>query len=264
MTRKIRLIDVTKCVGCKGCQVACKQWNQLPAVQTEFTGSYENPADLYPETWSRVKFNEHSDNGEVKWYFAFYSCMHCTEAACLEICPVKAISRTGFGSVKVDQETCVGCGACRGVCPFDVPRIGSVMWKCTFCFDRIGNELIPACSKACPTGAITFGELEDKIAEAEARVANLQAMGYGNAQIYGKEELGGLGVIYVLGDNPEKYGLPAEPKVAATNYYLWKVALGPVRTLATIGLVAGALSSWFKMRKEEVRKEKEEKEKANK
>ncbi|MDO9535458.1 MAG: 4Fe-4S dicluster domain-containing protein [Bacillota bacterium] len=256
MANKVRLIDVTKCMGCKGCQVACKQWNQLPATQTTFTGSYENPADFAPETWGRVKFNEYEQGSEVKWYFNFSSCMHCTEAACVEICPVKAISKTALGTVKIDQGVCIGCGACASVCPFKVPKVGNgKAWKCTSCIDRVTNGMATACATACAPGAITFGDVGDKIAEAEARVSELKSKGYANAQVYGVEELGGLGVIYVLADSPDKYGMPVNPQVAYANVYLWKVALGPVKTLATIGLAAGALSGWFKLRKDEVSKE---------
>jgi len=259
MANKVRLIDVTKCVACKGCQVACKSWNELPAVKTQFIGSYENPPDLYPETWSRVKFNEYEDNGSIKWYFNFYSCMHCTEAACIDVCPVDAISKNGRGAVRINQDECIGCGACVGVCPFDVPRIGNAKaWKCTFCTERLANNMPTACAKACPTGAITLGSQDEKVAEAEARVSELQAAGV-NAQVYGKDELGGLGVVYVLADSPDMYGLPADPQVAASAF-LWKVAMGPVKTLAAVGLAAGALSTWFVMRKDMVAKEKEEKE----
>jgi len=258
MAGKVRLIDVSKCIGCKGCQVSCKNWNQLPAVQAEFTGSIENPPDLFPETWSRVRFNEHADNGGVKWYFAFYSCMHCSEPACMNICPVKAISKDALGAVKVNREVCIGCGACKGVCPFNVPRISDKMYKCSFCSDRISNGMVTACAKACPTGAISFGDAEEKIAEAEARVAELKNMGYANARVYGKDELGGLGVVYVLADTPDKYGLPADPKVSLANTYFWKVALGPVRTMAAIGLAAGVVSSWLKTRQNQIEKEKQD------
>ena len=124
------------------------------------------------------------------------------------------------------------------------------MWKCTFCTDRIGNGLETACAKACPTGTISFGDADEKIAEAEARVSLLQERGYANAQIYGKEELGGLSVIYILADTPDKYGLPVNPEVSLATTYLWKVALAPVKALATVGLAAGTLSSWLRLRKE--------------
>ncbi len=256
MAKVARLIDVTKCMACKGCQVACKQWNQLPATETEFTGSYENPADLAPETWSRVKFNEHEDGDGVKWYFNFFSCMHCANPACKDICPVDAIVKKENGAVRIDKEMCIACGACRGACPFEIPRIDDAAYKCTFCTERLANNMETACATACCTGAITVGDRDEKLEEAKARVEALQDRGFNNAQIYGEEELGGLNVIYVLADSPELYGLPEDPQVSFSAY-LWKVAMGPVKTVAAIGLAAGALSSWFTMRKTEVEKEKE-------
>ncbi len=259
MANNVRLIDVTKCMACKGCQVACKQWNQLPAVETEFTGSYENPADLDFVTWSRVKFNEHANNGEVKWYFNFFSCMHCTEAGCMEICPVDAISRTDTGAVIINHEECIACGACTGACPFEIPRgpeVDEKAYKCNFCLHRVAAGYATACSKACPSGAVTFGTADEKIAEAEARVAELQERGVANAQLYGVDELGGMGVIYVLADSPDMYGLPVSPTVSYTTH-LWKVAMRPLKTLAMAGLVAGMLGSWYTFRREKVKKENE-------
>ncbi|MEW5920998.1 MAG: 4Fe-4S dicluster domain-containing protein [Bacillota bacterium] len=247
MARKVRVIDVTKCIGCKSCQVACKNWNQLPAAQTTFTGSYENPVDLMPQSWSRVKFNEHASGGNVKWYFNFFSCMHCSDPACTNICPVNAIHKTSLETVKIDQGTCIGCGLCKTACPFDVPRIGQITgknasWKCTSCFDRISNGMATACATACPTGTITFGDEAEKLAAAEARVAELKSRGYTGAQLYGKEELGGLGVIYVLADSPDKYGLPVNPEVALSTY-IWNVALQPVKFLAAVGITFGLMNS---------------------
>lgn len=234
---KVKLIDTTKCIACKGCQTACKNWNQLPAQETTFVGSYENPADLDPNTFCRVKFNEYDEGGAIKWYFAKFQCMHCSEPACMGVCPAKAISKTSLGSVKVDQETCIACGLCVTACPFEVPRVGTKMYKCTQCFDRAGNQLTPACAKTCPTGAVSFGDQSAKISEAEDRVAAIKDK-YPNAQIYGKEELGGLGTIYVLKDAPDKYGLPADPQVSLSTYF-WNVALAPVKTLAAVGLTVG-------------------------
>ncbi len=245
MAKKVRLIDTTKCMGCKGCQVACKQWNQLPATETTFTGSYENPADFAPETWGRVKFNEYESGGKVKWNMNFSSCMHCSDPACANICPVNAIHKMDNNAVLIDKDTCIGCGLCKTACPFDIPRIGNLTgkpasWKCTFCFDRITNGKGTACATACPTGAISYGDESAKIAEAEARVAELKKRGVAGAQLYGKEELGGLGVIYVLADTPDKYKLPVNPEVALSTY-VWNVALKPVKFLAAVGLTFGLI-----------------------
>ncbi len=238
MAKKVKLIDVTKCTACRGCQTACKNWNQLPAVETRFTGSYENPADFSADTWCRVKFNEH-DEGEIKWYFTKYQCMHCTDAACKSVCPANAISKTSLGTVHVDKDACINCELCQAACPFDVPRFDDVMKKCTQCFDRISNGYTPACALTCPTDAVTFGDLDDKIAEAEDRVSVLG----GNAQVYGKKELDGLGVIYVLPDDPDKCGLPVNPEVGLSTYF-WNVALRPVKTLAAVGITVGFMQDF--------------------
>lgn len=256
MAQIARLIDTTKCMACKGCQVACKQWNQLPAVETEFTGSYENPADMDPVTWSRVKFNEHEENGEVKWYFNFFSCMHCTDAGCIEVCPVDAISRTEQGIVLIDQEECIACGACTGACPFEIPRVGEeAAYKCNFCRDRVAAGFSTACSNTCTSGAISFGDRDEMIAKAEDRMTQLQDRGFDNVQLYGVDELDGLGNIYVLVDNPDKYGLVESPAVSYTTHF-WKIAMKPLKTIAVAGLVAGMLGSWYTRRREKVKEEK--------
>ncbi len=259
MARKAKLIDVTLCTACRGCQSACKNWNQLPAVQTQFTGSYENPPEFMPTTWTRVTFNEYRDNGKVRWLFAKKQCMHCGEAACYEICPVDAISYSPLGTVNIDYDTCIGCGACAGVCPFKVPRVDPVdnkAKKCTLCYELLTNGITPACMRVCPLEVMSYGDREEMIALGEEKVAALQANGYGNAQLYGVDELGGLGTVYVLADSPAAYGLPENPTVSA-SFYLWKVALGPVRTMAVAGLAAGVIAGWLKMRREEVVREKE-------
>ena len=240
---KVKLIDVTKCIACKGCQTACKNWNQLPSQETTFTGSYENPADFDANTWCRVKFNEHDEDG-IKWYFSKFQCMHCSDPACKTICPVSAISKTSNGSVRVDIETCIGCGACIGACPFDVPRLdGGKMYKCTQCFDRTGNQLTPACAKTCPTGAVSFGDKDAKISEAKDRVEFIKGK-HPNAQVYGIDELGGLGTIYVLPDAPDKCGLPADPQVSLSTYFMY-AALAPIKTLAAVGLTVGFMHKFL-------------------
>lgn len=259
MGEKVRLIDVSKCMGCRGCQVACKNWNRLPAVETEFTGTYENPPDLMPETWSRVRFREHQEGDETRWFFAFYSCLHCEDPACLNVCPVDAIARSSLGAVRINQEECINCGACVTACPFEIPRTNGVAWKCTFCFDRISNNLVTACTKSCPTRAITFGDKEDKISEAEARVQELQDQGFNNAQIYGKEEVGGTNLIYVLCDTPDKYGLPVDPQVSLSTY-IWKAALRPVKAMAAVGLAFSFMNNFVEKKAKEKTKESEKEE----
>jgi len=217
---KARLIDTSKCMACRGCQVACKQWHELPVVFTEQRGTYENPPELSGHTWIRVEFKERP--GE--WLFRAHTCMHCTEASCEEVCPTGAISHQGE-FVIIDQEWCIGCGYCVQACPFDVPHkdetIGTAR-KCTFCIDRVSNGLEPACAKTCPTGAIQFGERDDLIAVAHTTVQALRANGHPNASVYGENELGGLHTIYVLTDSPSVYGLPETPKlVTSTGVGQW-------------------------------------------
>jgi len=217
---KARLIDTSKCMACRGCQVACKQWHELPAVSTEQLGTYENPPELSGHTWIRVEFIERP--GE--WLFRAHTCMHCTEASCEEVCPTGAISHQGE-FVIIDQEWCIGCGYCVQACPFDVPHkdeITGTARKCTFCIDRVSNGFEPACAKTCPTGAIQFGEREDLITVAHAKVQALRANGHPDASVYGENELGGLHTIYVLTDSPSVYGLPESPKlVTSTGVGQW-------------------------------------------
>ncbi len=234
--QKSMLIDTSLCIGCRACQAACKQWNQLPAEKTEFTGSYENPAHFSPITWTKIVFREHEDNGKVRWLFAKQGCMHCTEAACMMVCPANAIYRTEFGTVRIDPERCIGCNYCAANCTYQVigfDQAANVARKCTFCYDRISNGEIPACAKTCPTGAITYGERADLIREAQKRIARLKKAGNVNATAYGIEELSGLGMVYVLADSPEAYGLPESPKVRFSAH-IWDYIFKPVRIFVII------------------------------
>jgi len=242
MADKAILYDATKCTACRGCQVACKQWNDLHGVKTTNRGTYENPPDLSWDTWIKMEFREVGNNGDLRWLFSRRSCMHCTEAACVEVCPTKALYHHELGFVAYDKEKCSGCGYCVEACPFDVPRSGSgaitgirTMNKCTLCQDRVTNDLTPACVKTCPTGALQYGDREALLLEGKARVASLG----GDATLYGEEELGGLHVLYVLDDSPEVYGLPLDPKVPATST-VWQEVLQPigwgVAGLAALGL----------------------------
>ncbi len=234
--QKTMLIDTSKCIGCRACQAACKQWNQLPAEQTEFRGSSENPARFSPITWTKIVFREHEENGKLHWLFAKQGCMHCTEAACIKVCPANAIYRTDFGTVKIDPQRCIGCNYCAANCTYQVigfDQAANVARKCTFCHDRISNGQIPACAKACPTGAITYGERTDLISLAQKRAGELQKAGKSGANVYGLEELNGLGMIYVLEESPGAYGLIEKPRIKLSTY-IWDYIFKPVRILVVI------------------------------
>lgn len=244
--QKTMLIDTSKCTGCRACQAACKQWNQLPAEQTAFNGTYENPANFSPVTWTKIVFNykDKDANGRVHWLFSKQGCMHCTEAACIKVCPANAIYRTDFGTVRIDPDRCIGCNYCAANCTYNVmgfDQVAHVARKCTFCLDRISNGLIPACAKTCPTGAITYGERSDLIDLAERRLAELKRAGKTEANIYGVEELNGLGMIYLLEDRPAKYGLLEDPRVS-TAAHIWSYIFKPVRVLVVMAM---AFALWF-------------------
>jgi formate dehydrogenase beta subunit len=244
MAEKAILFDATKCMGCRGCQVACKAWNDLKAEETEFTGSYENPPDLSPRTYIKMRFNEVDESdGKLAWLFTRRSCMHCKDAGCVQVCPTKAVHHDEeFGFVHIDRDKCTGCGYCVEACPFDVPRLEgnavtgkALMYKCTFCQDRVHNNRQPACVRACPPGALVFGDRDDMVALGEARVQELG----GSAHLYGKEELDGLHVLYVLSHPLEEHKLPANPQVSPA-VTLWQDILQPVG-YGVVGVVAGGL-----------------------
>ncbi len=241
MANSICLIDTSKCIGCRGCQVACKQWNQLPAEDTTFEGTYENPPRFSHNTWLRVTFREYEENGKVDWLMAKLGCMHCTDAACMQACPAGAIYRTAAGTVNIDQVKCIGCNYCVVACPFNVigfDRLSNKARKCTFCIDRLENGLKPACATTCPTGSIIFGDRRELILKATARVDQLKASGKVNADIYGIDEVDGTAMLYVLADAPEKYGLPAEPQVPVQTR-IWNAIFKPLRVLVVVAVAFG-------------------------
>jgi formate dehydrogenase iron-sulfur subunit len=214
--------DTSVCIGCKACEVACKEWNQLPAGGLELLGrSYDNTGGLGASTWRHVKFVEApgpNDQG-VRWLMTSDVCKHCGEAACLDVCPTGALFRTEFGSVVVQQDVCNGCGYCVSACPFGVierrPGDGRA-WKCTLCYDRLRGGLEPACAKACPTRSISFGPLHQLRRQAEERLGALRAQGVDSARLYGhdpEDGVGGFGAFFLLLDEPAAYGLPADPVV---------------------------------------------------
>ncbi len=239
MSEKIKLCDLSKCTGCRACQLACKQWNQLPAKQTVNTGTYQNPPDLQPNTWNIIRFQEISSNGGVDWLFRHDACMHCTDAACVKVCPSGALSHTKYGTVALDGSKCIGCKECVFACPFEVPKYDpdtDKVFKCDMCFSRIDNAMEPACVKACPTGALRFGEKNDMLKVAYARVKKLG----GDASVYGDKFVDGTHMIYVL---PEKAGvydrLPEKPRVPL-SVIAWKDWLKPLSLFAAGGVIAGS------------------------
>ncbi len=238
MAEKAILYDPTRCTACRGCQVACKQWNELEGEVTTNRGTYENPPDLSPQTWLKIRFTEVQRNGGMSWLFTRQACMHCTDAACVKVCPTGALYHHELGFVAYDKDLCSGCGYCVDFCPFHVPRsdrnLGSGVAKvdkCTLCttpgLDRIAAGYEPACVKTCPPDALVYGDRDDLVAEGKKRVGALEAKGYSNACLYGDNELGGLHVMYVLDDSPEVYGLPVAPKVPAAAI-AWKDVIQPL------------------------------------
>ena len=215
------LSDANLCIGCRGCQIACKQWNEsdeyIPAptgeigVQAKNWGSYENPPQLSAHTWTRIRFTELEYAGKFHWVFTKLQCMHCEYPACAVACPVGALQKTQEGPVVYDDSKCFGCRYCMVACPFGIPTFEwdePLPWirKCTFCADRLGEGLEPACVKSCPTGALKLGEREELIIEARERIAK-NPQKYVN-HIYGEKEVGGTSWLYLSPVPFEALGLP--------------------------------------------------------
>ncbi|CAO3438730.1 formate dehydrogenase subunit beta [Azospirillum doebereinerae] len=243
-----KLIDVSVCIGCKACQVACSEWNELRADVGTCTGVYDNPIDLGPQAWTVMRFNEVEENGKLEWLIRKDGCMHCADPGCLKACPSPgAIIQYKNGIVDFHQENCIGCGYCVSGCPFNVPRISTVdskAYKCNLCSDRVAVGQEPACVKTCPTGAIQFGSKVDMIEVAETRITDLKSRGFEQAGLYDPAGVGGTHVMYVLhhADKPQLYsGLPENPAISLT-VSLWKGILKP---LATLGVAAAGLFGFF-------------------
>ncbi|MFI7439074.1 4Fe-4S dicluster domain-containing protein [Nonomuraea indica] len=230
--------DTSVCIGCKACEVACKEWNQLPDDGFVFEAtSYDNTGMLGASTWRHVAFIEQArpapdgDDGVERWLMSSDVCKHCTHAACLDVCPTGALFRTEFDTVVVQSDICNGCGYCVPACPFGVidrREEDGRAWKCTMCYDRQRGGLEPACAKACPTDSIQFGPLDELRERAEERVARLRADGREEARLYGEspsDGVGGAGAFFLLLDEPEVYGLPPDPVVTTRDLpALWRWA----------------------------------------
>src|SRR5687767_4407003 len=220
--------DTTVCIGCKACEVACKEWNQLPSsnggANTLSGDSYDNTRQLDGIHWRHVKFVEQfpEDRQGGRWLLMSDVCKHCVQAGCLEVCPTGAIIRTEFDTVVIQSNTCNGCRICIAACPFgviDINPVSNTAQKCTLCYDRLQAGMEPACSKACPTDSIQFGPVRELRERAGKRVQQLHATGETRAHLYGADEkmLGGLNSFFLLVDKPEVYGLPPDPKIPSGN-----------------------------------------------
>jgi formate dehydrogenase beta subunit len=241
----VKLIDTTLCTACRGCQVACKQWNVLPGLRTKQTGTYQNPPDLQWNTWTLIRFQEYEDKDKnFTWIFRKDGCMHCTDASCVKVCPSGALYYTPMKTVGVHREKCIGCKECISACPFDIPRYDKAtekVYKCDLCYSRLQENLPPACVKSCPTGALTIGPKDEMIKKAYAKVEKLG----GDANVYGDKFVNGTHVIYVLQFKPEVYEeLAVDPKVP-TSAFIWKDLLKPLSLLAAGGVVGGSLLHYF-------------------
>jgi formate dehydrogenase iron-sulfur subunit len=271
--------DTSVCIGCKACEVACKEWNLIPGDGQSWTGeSYDNTSALGANTWRHVAFIEQStparapagdgdgDNGTgLRWLMESDVCKHCTHAACLDVCPTGSLFRTEFGTVVVQEDICNGCGYCVPACPFGVldkrhisselnvghkPDLPAALgnkedgrvWKCTLCYDRLKGGHEPACAKACPTKSIQFGPLDELRERADARLAKLDGEGWNGAQLYGRDPddgVGGFGAFFLLLDDPEVYGLPPDPVVATTHLASMWENMATAAAVLAVG-IAGA------------------------
>jgi formate dehydrogenase iron-sulfur subunit len=232
--------DTSVCIGCKACEVACKEWNRVPDDGLVFTGmSYDNSVSLGADTWRHVAFIEQRRStghqranverdgegavSDLRWLMASDVCKHCTHAACLDVCPTGSLFRTEFGTVVVQEDICNGCGYCIPACPYGVidQRKGDGRaWKCTLCYDRLTVGMEPACAKSCPTDSIQFGPLDELRERADRRLRQLHEAGVDDARLYGRDPddgVGGDGAFFLLLDEPEVYGLPPDPVVTTRD-----------------------------------------------
>jgi formate dehydrogenase iron-sulfur subunit len=244
-----KLIDTTKCIGCKACQVACMEWNDLRDEIGTNTGQYQNPHDLSASSWTLMRFAEvENPKGDLEWLIRKDGCMHCADPGCLKACPSPgAIVQYANGIVDFHEENCIGCGYCVTGCPFDIPRISKKdhkAYKCTLCSDRVAVGLEPACIKACPTGALVFGTKEDMQQHAAERIEDLKSRGFEQAGLYDPAGVNGTHVMYVLhhADQPQLYSdLPQDPHISPT-VRLWK---GFAKPLGIALMAFTALAGFF-------------------
>jgi len=250
--------DTSVCIGCKACEVACKEWNEVPAQGFDLLGlSHDNTGALGADAWRHVAFVEQrrpaATGDGVRWLMSSDVCKHCTHAACLDVCPTGALFRTRFGTVVVQPDVCNGCGYCVPACPFGVieRREGpagtkdvGVAQKCTLCHDRLESGMTPACAQACPTESIQFGVLDELRARARHRLAELHGRGVDEARLYGADPgdgIGGAGALFLLLDEPAVYGLPPAPTVTTRDLPRMYRRAGAAAAALLAGVVAAFL-----------------------
>ena len=254
-TEVAKLIDVSKCIGCKACQVACLEWNNLTEEVGVNVGVYDNPHDLTANTWTLMRYTEYenAESGNLEWLIRKDGCMHCEDPGCLKACPAPgAIVQYSNGIVDFDHDKCIGCGYCIKGCPFNIPRLSQVdqkAYKCSLCSDRLAVGQGPACAKACPTQAIVFGTKDEMKQWADHRIKDLKSRGFKNAGLYDPPGVGGTHVMYVLqhADKPQIYaGLPNNPSISPL-VEVWKgvskyVGLAAIGAFAAFGFLHHAVA----------------------
>lgn len=247
------LVDTADCIGCKACEVACKQWNQNEARILQEPGTYQSHPSLDAKTWTVIKFVEHyDDGGQPTWLMQKHNCMHCTEAGCVTACPTDALQYSNYGVVTLDTDACIGCAYCEQGCPFDAIHVDKTAFnqkaqkagKCTLCYDRISSGMQPACVKTCPTDCIKYGDRGELVNWGKQRVDELKARGYKHANLYGENEVGGLHELYVLLERPSVYGLPEAPRVS-NRLKLWKYGLQPAGKMIFGAALFGLAINWL-------------------
>jgi formate dehydrogenase iron-sulfur subunit len=253
--RLAMLYDNSKCIGCRACQMACKQWNKLGPVSTDPAGLYESPTGLSPHVWTLIKLANYPVTPQRNYLFIKVGCMHCGNPACAAVCPTGALKQQPNGLVTFDRTLCNGCSYCTQVCPFHVPQLEIVSHlkgtakssKCTFCQDRVAQGLTPYCIQSCPAGALRWGDRQALLDAAHSRVEALK-VDFPEANLYGETQLSGLGRLYLLLAPPAAYGLPEDPAfpIGAT---LWKKVVQPAGQVVFGAVTLGVLGAFFVSRR---------------